>query len=150
KEITKELIEIDYDHVPKQSVLLPSESKVVRLNIEKVGDQIGYINGAGDEIPKRLEQIGYTVTVNDPQTIQSGTLKKYDAIVVGIRAYNVVRELQFKQRYLLDYVKEGGNLIVQYNTVLNMDDLGPYPLSISHDRVTDEASEVKILATDHA
>src|SRR5690606_25196301 len=50
KEITKELIEIDYDHVPKQSVLLPSESKVVRLNIEKVGDQIGYINGAGDEI----------------------------------------------------------------------------------------------------
>ncbi|HUH45624.1 MAG TPA: hypothetical protein VLZ54_00615, partial [Arenibacter sp.] len=149
RKITKELITIDYDHVPKQSVLLPSESKVVRLNINKVGDQIGYINGAGDEIPKSLEQIGYKVTVIDPKTIQLGSLKKYDAVVVGIRAYNVVGELQFKQRYLLDYVKEGGNLIIQYNTVLNMDNLAPYPLSISRDRVTDEASEVRILAKDH-
>ena len=149
REINKELIVIDYDHIPKQSVLLPLEAKVVRLDIEKIGDQIGYINGAGDEIPKSLEQIGYKVTVIDPKTIQSGSLKKYDAIVTGVRAYNVIGELQFKQRYLLDYVREGGNLIVQYNTSLDMDDLAPYPLSISHDRVTDETSEVKILAKDH-
>lgn len=149
KEINQELIEIDYDHVPKQSVLLPAESKVVRLNINKIGDQIGYIPGAGDEIPKSLEQIGYKVTEIDPKTIQRGSLKKYDAIVMGIRAYNVVGELQFKQRYLLDYVKEGGNLIVQYNTALKMEHLAPYPLSISHGRVTDETSEVKILAQEH-
>lgn len=149
REITKELIEIDYDHIPKQSVLLSAESKVVRLDIHKIGDQIGYINGAGDEIPKSLEQIGYQVTEIDPKTIQLESLKKYDAIVVGIRAYNVVGELQFKQRHLLDYVKEGGNLVIQYNTVLNMDNLSPYPLSISNARVTDETSEVKILAKDH-
>ncbi|MDO6602662.1 PIG-L family deacetylase [Arenibacter palladensis] len=154
KEISKELIEISYDHIPKQSVLLPSETKVVRLDINKNGENIGYINGAGDEIPESLKQIGYKVEYIDPKTIQAGSLNKYDAIVVGIRAYNVVDELKFKQRYLLDYVKEGGNLIVQYNTAgrngLDMDNLAPYPLSISRDRVTDESSNVGILAKSHA
>ena len=154
KEISKELIEISYDHIPKQSVLMPSETKVVRLNINKNGENIGYINGAGDEIPESLKQIGYKVEKIDPTTIQAGSLAKFDAIVVGIRAYNVVDELKFKQRYLLDYVKEGGNLIVQYNTAgrngLDMDNLAPYPLSISRDRVTDETSKVNILAKTHA
>jgi len=154
KEITKELIEINYDHIPKQSVLLPSETKVVRLNINKTGENIGYIEGAGDEIPESLEQIGYKVVKIDPVSIQAGFLKKFDAVVVGIRAYNVVEELKFKQRYLLDYVKDGGNLIIQYNTAgrngLDMDNLAPYPLSISRDRVTDETSKVEILATTHS
>ncbi|MCM4153008.1 PIG-L family deacetylase [Arenibacter sp. N53] len=153
KEISKELIEISYDHIPKQSVLLPSETKVVRLNINKTGENIGYIVGAGDEIPESLEQIGYKVVKIDPITIQAGSLTKFDAIVVGIRAYNVVEELKFKQRYLLDYVKEGGNLIIQYNTAgrngLDMENLAPYPLSLSRDRVTDESSYVKILANNH-
>ncbi|MCM4168303.1 Mycothiol S-conjugate amidase [Arenibacter antarcticus] len=153
KEISKELIEIEYDHIPKQTVLLPSESKVVRLNIFKSGDQIGYINGAGDEIPVSLEQIGYKVSIITPESINSGSLKKFDAIVVGIRAYNVVDALKFKQRYLLDYVKDGGNLIIQYNTSgrnsWDMEEFAPYPLTIGRDRVTDEASEVKILDTDH-
>ncbi len=153
KEISKQLVEIAYDHIPKQSVLLPSEAKVVRLNIAKSGENIGYINGAGDKIPESLNQIGYKVSIVDPSTIQEGSLGKYDAIVVGIRAYNVVDELQFKQRYLLDYVKNGGNLIVQYNTAgrrgFHMDDLAPYPLSVSRDRVTDETSEVNILNPSH-
>jgi len=73
--------------------------------------------------------------------------------VVGIRAYNVVDELKFKQRYLLDYVYNGGNLILQYNTSgrrgLNIENLAPYPIHISRDRVTDEQSKVELLATDH-
>jgi LmbE family N-acetylglucosaminyl deacetylase len=154
KEISKELIEISYDHIPKQSVLMPSETKVVRLDINKNGEHIGYINGAGDEIPESLKQIGYNVVNIEPSTIQEGSLAKFDAIVVGIRAYNVVDELKFKQRYLLDYVKEGGNLIIQYNTAgrngLDMENLAPYPLSISRDRVTDETSKVKILASTHS
>jgi hypothetical protein len=124
------------------------------LDINKNGENIGYINGAGDEIPESLRQIGYNVVHIEPSTIQEGSLAKFDAIVVGIRAYNVVDELKFKQRYLLDYVKEGGNLIVQYNTAgrngLDMDNLAPYPLSISRDRVTDETSNVSILAKKHA
>lgn len=154
KEFTKELVKIAYDHIPTQSVLLPSEAKVVRLNIKKAGENIGYIAGAGDDIPKSLEQIGYTVHTVDPATIQAGSLQRYDAVVVGIRAYNVIDELKFKQRFLLDYVKEGGNLILQYNTAgrrgLDIDNIAPFALQLSRDRVTDENSEVEIIAKDHS
>jgi len=149
-----ELVEIAYDHVPKQSILLPSAAKVVRLNVQRSGEHIGYIAGAGDKIPESLAQIGYTVHTIDPKNIAEGTLEKYDAIVLGIRAYNVVNELRFKQRFLLDYVEEGGNLIIQYNTTgrrgLGIDNLAPYPIELSRDRVTDENAEVKVLAKQHA
>ena len=153
KEITKELVEINYDHVPRQSVLMPSETKVVRLNIQKMGKNIGYIVGAGDDVPTSLEQIGYNVHIIDPESIEAGTLDQFDAIVTGIRAYNVVEALEFKQRFLLDYVKNGGNLIIQYNTSgrwnKQFENIAPYPLTLSNDRVTDENSVVSILAKDH-
>ncbi|WP_422080462.1 PIG-L family deacetylase [Ulvibacterium sp.] len=152
-EISKELVTISYDHIPTQSVLLPSEAKVVRLNIQKTGENIGYIMGAGDKVPESLEQIGYTVHLVDPKDITSESLRKFDALVVGIRAYNVVDELKFKQRYLLDYAKNGGNLIVQYNTSGRWDsqfpNIAPYPITLSRDRVTDENSNVEILAKNH-
>jgi LmbE family N-acetylglucosaminyl deacetylase len=152
-DISKELVTIAYDHIPTQSVLLPAETKVVRLNIEKVGQDIGYIMGAGDEVPESLEQIGYTVHRIDPVEIQPGSLDMYDAVVVGIRAYNVVDELKFKQPYLLEYVKNGGNLIVQYNTSgrngLNFENLAPYSLEVSRDRVTDENAPVSIIDSNH-
>lgn len=154
KVLTKELVTIAYDHVPTQSILLPSETKVVRLNIERLGENIGYIVGAGDDVPTSLKQIGYNVVTVDPSTIQEGSLAKFDAVVVGIRAYNIVDELKFKQRYLLDYVKGGGNLIVQYNTAGRWDkqftNISPFNLKLSRDRVTDENSAVNILAKDHA
>ena len=153
KKYHKELIEIEYDHIPKQSVLLPSEARVVRLNIQKAGENIGYIVGAGDKIPESLKQIGYNVLIIQPEEIEEGTLAKFDAIVVGIRAYNVVQTLKFKQRFLLEYVKEGGNLIIQYNTAgrrgLGIDNLAPYSLQLSRDRVTDEYAEVRFLAKNH-
>lgn len=148
---TDELIEIDYAHIPFQTVLMPSESKVVRLNIEKRGDNIGYIEGAGDVVPESLRQIGYDVTIIDPEQISPENLSNFDAIVVGIRAYNIVEALRFKQKFLLDYVKEGGNLIVQYNinSGIIVDDLAPYDLKISRDRVTDENALVRILEPNH-
>ncbi|NAS29980.1 LmbE family protein [Flavobacteriaceae bacterium R38] len=154
KKYSKELIEIDYDHIPKQSVLLPSEARVVRLDIQKAGENIGYIVGAGDAIPESLKQIGYNVLTINPEEIEEGTLAKFDAIVVGIRAYNVVQSLKFKQRFLLDYVKDGGNLIIQYNTAgrrgLGINNLAPYSLQLSRDRVTDEYAEVNFLAKNHS
>ena len=146
----KELIEISYDHIPKQSVLINSEAKVVRLNIDKVGNYIGYIKGAGDAVPESLRQIGYKVLEINPSEINAENLHQYDAIVLGVRAYNVVKELQFKQKFLLDYVAKGGNMIVQYNTNRNVDVAAPYTLNLSRDRVTDEVSEVRILAADHS
>ncbi len=147
----KSLVEIDYDHIPKQSVLLPSEAKVVRLNLVRKGNTIGYIKGAGDEVPKYLQQIGYKVTLIDPRKISDNILGKYDAVIVGIRAYNTVEELKQKQDVILNYVKNGGNVIVQYNTshrLLVKDNLAPYALQLSRDRVTDENSEVNFLASD--
>lgn len=148
---TKELIEIDYDHIPYQTILLPSESKVVRLDIKNKGKNIGYIEGAGDVVPESLQQIGYNVVTIKPEDINSETLKRFDAIVVGIRAYNTVDELKFKQKHLFDFVKNGGNMIVQYNTShrLKLDNIAPYNLKLSRDRVTDENAEVRIINTGH-
>ncbi|WP_179339479.1 PIG-L family deacetylase [Winogradskyella ludwigii] len=148
---TDELIEIDYAHIPFQTVLMPSESKVVRLDIEKRGNNIGYIEGAGDVVPESLRQIGYNVTIINPEQISPENLSNFDAIVMGIRAYNIVEELKFKQKFLLDYVNDGGNLIVQYNTNrrLKVDNLAPYNLKLSRDRVTDENAEIRILNSNH-
>ena len=149
KIFTKTLFKIDYDHIPRQSVLLPSTSRIVRLNLVKKGNTIGYIKGAGDEVPKYLQQIGYKVNIIEPSKITDESLSKYDAIMVGIRAYNTVEDLKHKQEMILNYVKNGGNLIVQYNTshrLLVKDNLAPYKLRLSRDRVTDENAEVKFLA----
>jgi LmbE family N-acetylglucosaminyl deacetylase len=149
KTYQKELIEINYSHIPKQTVLLNSEAKIVRLNIKKVGSYIGYINGAGDAIPESLRQIGYTVVEINPLEIDENNLEKFDAIVLGIRAYNVVDELKFKQKFLLAYVEKGGNMIVQYNTNRGVDVGAPYSLGLSNDRVTDEFAEVRMLDENH-
>jgi LmbE family N-acetylglucosaminyl deacetylase len=148
---TDELIEIDYAHIPFQTVLMPSVSKVVRLDIERRGNNIGYVEGAGDVVPESLRQIGYNVTIIKPEQISPENLTNFDAIVVGIRAYNIVEELKFKQKFLLDYVKEGGNLVIQYNTNrrLKVDNLAPYNLKLSRDRVTDENALVTILQPNH-
>lgn len=144
---TKELDEIDYDHIPFQTVLLPSESKVVRLNIQKKGDNIAYIEGAGDVVPESLKQIGYNVVTIAPKDINAETLSRFDAVVIGVRAYNTVDDLKYKQQILFDFVKQGGNMIVQYNTNfrLKVDELAPYDLSLSRDRVTDEHAEVSFI-----
>ncbi|TXD46435.1 PIG-L family deacetylase [Polaribacter sp. IC073] len=145
KTYKKELIEINYNHIPKQTVLSESKAKVVRLNIKKAGSYIGYIKGAGDAVPESLRQIGYTVENINPLEINEKNLLKYDAIVLGIRAYNVVKELKFKQKFLLEYVEKGGNMIVQYNTNRGVDVGAPFTLELSRDRVTDEFAEVEIL-----
>ncbi len=149
----KELVTIDYSHIPLQSLFLPAQAKVVRLDIQRKGDYIGYIQGAGDAVPQNLEQIGYQVAIIKPEEITKETLSQFDAVVVGIRAYNVVDELVGKQPALLEYVQEGGTMIVQYNTSgrwANTKFGPPYPMKLSRDRVTDEYSDVRILAKDHA
>ncbi len=147
----KELFTIDYPHIPLQQVLLETTSKVVHIPLQKKGENIGYIKGAGDAIPESLEQIGYQVTTISPSKITLENLKQFDAVVIGIRAYNTVPELAFKQSELNSYVENGGTLILQYNTShrLVTEELAPYNLGLSRDRVTDEFSEVKLLASNH-
>lgn len=150
---SKELNIIAYDHIPTQSVLLDAQVKVVRLNIKRNGKHIAYVAGAGDAVPESLEQIGYQVDRIQAEDISAHLLKNYEAVVMGIRAYNVNETLKFKQHILFDYVKNGGNLIVQYNTVSRNSkgpsNLAPYPLELSRERVTDENAEVNFIAPDH-
>ncbi len=150
---SNEMVSVDYNHIPQQNIFLPAKAKVVRLKLKKEGNHIGYIHGAGDAIPKSLEQIGYQVSLLDPKKLNATELKKFDAIVVGIRAYNVNEAMKNAQALLLEYVTNGGTLISQYNTKSrsgNTNVYAPYPLLISRDRVTDENSEVRILAPKHA
>ena len=151
KTYTKELVEINYEHIPFQTVLLPSESKIVRLDIKKRGENIAYIEGAGDVVPESLQQIGYNVMILKPEDITPERLSAFDAVVVGIRAYNIVETLKFKQEILFDFVDKGGNMVVQYNTNrgIKVDKIAPFDLQLSRDRVTDENAEVTLLAPNH-
>jgi len=150
---TQELVSIEYDHIPTQTVLKDGEAKVVKIDLKKEGENIAYIMGAGDEIPTNLEQIGYNVTLLEDKDISVANLKNYDALIIGIRAYNTVERLKFHQDKLFQYVEEGGTMIVQYNTghrlKLPKEKVAPYPLNISRDRVALETAEVRILKPDH-
>ena len=148
---TKEAIFIAYDHIPTQTVIRNSQSKVVRIDLKKEGDRIAYIMGAGDAIPESLEQIGYEVTLLEDRDITADNLQNFDAVILGIRAYNTNERLKFHQSKLMDYVKNGGTMIVQYNTSrgVKVKDLAPYPFKLSRDRVTLEEAEVRFLKPDH-
>ena len=145
-------IDINYPHIYKQMVLKPAEAKAIRLKIKTKNEKIGYIMGAGDEVPKSLTQMGYEVDIIKPDEISTEKLEKYDVVMTGIRAYNTVNALAFKQNILLDFVKNGKTMIVQYNTTddLVTKDMSPFPLKISRDRVTEENAEVRFLATNHS
>lgn len=148
---SKQLVEINYPHIPFQTILMPSEATLVKLNIEKKGQLIGYIQGAGDEIPVSLRQIGYTVVELKEDDISFEKLKHFDAVILGIRAYNTNDRARFYQKELHKYAQNGGTLIVQYNTSfrLKVDEVAPYPIKLSHDRVTEEDSEVVFLNPAH-
>ncbi|MEM8907031.1 MAG: PIG-L family deacetylase, partial [Bacteroidota bacterium] len=147
----QEMILIEYDHIPTQTVFRQSSAKIVKIDLKKEGQRVGYIMGAGDEIPASLEQIGYEVTILKDRDIRLDYLKKFDAIILGIRAYNTNERLKFHQSKLMQYVEEGGTMIVQYNTNrgLATKDLGPYPFKVSRDRVTVEEAPVRFLKADH-
>ena len=148
KVFTKELINVNYDHIPKQTILMPSEAKLVRLDIKKKGNLIGYIQGAGDQVPISLAQIGYKVEELNEDNIASINLQKYDGIVLGIRLYNISNQAKFYQDALHNYVENGGTLIVQYNTSrgLKVDKVAPYELKLSRDRVVEEDAVVGFLS----
>ena len=148
----KTLVEINYKHIPEQKVLLSAASKIVKIDIQKDGEKIAYIDGAGDALPESLRQIGYEVTTLNPREITLTQLKKYDAVVLGIRAFNVVPELAYKNKILFEYVKEGGNVLVQYNTnhALVTEEISPLPLKLSRIRVTEEDSKVNFINPTHS
>ena len=142
---------IEYKHIPIQTIFPKAEGKVVKLDLKRKGQYIGYIMGSGDAIPESLKQVGYTVDILDPNAItDEESLANYDAVIIGIRAYNTQERMPFIQPWLMEYVEKGGTVIAQYNTSMrDQPQLGPYPFTLSRDRVTVEEAEVRILAEDH-
>ena len=144
-------VRISYPHIGVHTLMPPAEARLVRADIREKGERIGYIPGAGDDVPESLQQIGYSVKILSESDITAENLKQFSAVVLGVRAYNTQERIANWLPELFAYVKAGGVAVAQYNTLaeLKTDQLGPYPLEISRDRVTDENAEVRILAPDH-
>ncbi len=151
KDYDRSLQIISYDHFPAQTLLPAAEAKAVRINLKKAGERIGYIRGAGDDIPAALRNMGYQVWEMNNDEITPGNLAGLDAVVLGVRALNTNDRARFFMPAVLEYARNGGTVVVQYNTNarLQTEKFSPYPLTISRDRVTDEDSEVRILKPDH-
>lgn len=137
---------IQYDHIPTMHYFFPNSINVINEEIKVAGKRIGYIPGSGDAIPDALKQMGYSVTILDDAALVSMDLRPFDAIIAGVRAYNIKESLNNSYDKLMQYVSNGGNLIVQYNTSNQLGTvksrIGPYPFNISRTRVSDENAEV--------
>jgi hypothetical protein len=144
---------IAYDHIPNQTWHYQDVVKVLNIDLKTVAKKVGYLPGAGDRVAVALQQMGYQVTELKQEDLTAARLAQYDAIVTGVRAYNVHSYLSDAHKELMEYVKQGGNLIVQYNTNSNVGPvrakISPVPMSISRARITDETAEVKFLLPDH-
>lgn len=144
---------IEYDHIPAQTYFQNASIKVVKVDIKKMGKKVGYIDGAGDAIPEALEQLGYEVVYLKEADITPAHLKGLDAIVVGIRAFNMYAYLTNKQSILNDYIAAGGNLIVQYiksNQVGTQNiKMGPYPFTINGGKRVTEENAIVTFALPH-
>jgi len=147
----KSLLEISHSHIKQQVYFQVSEIKLVKLELNKFSTKIGYVMGSGDEIPDCLRDIGYDVTLLNDDLLDGTDLSVYGAIITGIRAYNTRERLKYDQPRLLEYVKNGGTLIVQYNVAsgLQTDNVGPYPFKLSNNRITVEESPVSFINPDH-
>ena len=146
------LLTVDYEHISPQTLFPPAAARVVNLNVRTTGRQIGYIAGAGDLIPETLRQVGYVVTELNAGELAAADLSRFDAVVTGVRAFNVNQELVAQQQRLLDYVRAGGTWVAQYNTSYRLltEQMGPYPFTIGRgERVTVEGAPVTFLAPDH-
>ena len=145
--------EIKYDHIPPINYFHNAEVSLKVLNVKTYGKKIGYIVGAGDKVPEALEQMGYEVNRLNLKEISKNPLDKFDAIIVGVRAYNTLDWIGSYYDKLMKYVEQGGNLIVQYNTnnfISNVrSKIGPYDFTITRNRVTDENAPVTFLKPEH-
>jgi LmbE family N-acetylglucosaminyl deacetylase len=152
KSYTHSVVRMDHPHIPIQTVLEPAEARLVTGDIRRAGERIGYVMGSGDQVPDALLQMGYQVTLLTDDEIAIADLSRFDAIVTGVRAYNTRPRLRSLQDRLLAYARQGGTVVVQYNTAeAGLDDrLGPHPFRISRDRVTDETAAMTFVAPTHA
>lgn len=146
---------IAYKHIPTQTIFPEATAKAAKINVQTLAKKIGYIAGAGDEVPAALQQIGCMVVMLTEAELNKD-LSSFDAIIVGVRGYNTEERLRYNQEKLLAYVKNGGTMVVQYFTPSSgfsrgpkVKEVGPYPFKVGRDRVTEEDAEVRFLIPNH-
>jgi len=144
---------VAYPHIQTHRYYTPAVTNVLVLDLKTAPVNVGYIMGSGDEVPDAIRQMGMNVTMLGEKDLASGDLSKFDTIVVGIRATETRPDFVANNSRLLDYVKNGGNMIVQYQRG-NWTGIAPYPVNTqdkqgttagSINRVVDENAPVKIL-----
>jgi hypothetical protein len=142
---------IEYPHTHRQHIYLPAETTIKALEVQlPPGLSVGYVMGVGDQVPPAIAQLGASVRLLEEADLASADLSKFDAIVTGVRAYERRRDLRAYNHRLIEYARNGGTVLVQYNKFeFNQAQYGPWPARVSSGRVTDEASPVKLLVPDH-
>jgi len=151
RRFNQQRVEVRYDHLPLQLLQPPARAKAVSLELATRGRHVGYLPGAGDDVAAALEQMGYEVTPLTGADLTPERLRGLDAVVIGIRAFNVRTDLAERLPALFAYVEAGGTVVAQYNTLDGLREgwLAPFHLRLSRDRVTDEHAPVTILAPEH-
>ena len=151
KLFNQQVHQLTYDHIPTQILLERAKIEIKKVDLKIVPKRIGYIMGAGDRVWESLKNIGYAVELLDEKNLSTEKLNTFDVLIIGIRAYNTKIQEQHLQNQIFEFVKRGGNVIVQYqtNTPLFVDTIGPYPLRISTQRITDENAKVTFLMPQH-
>ena len=147
EKLDRDLVEISYPHIKRQVYFPQSRLKVIKMDIKHAGTKLGYIMGSGDEVADSLFNLGYEVTLLNDDMLERADFSQFDAIIAGIRAYNTRERLKNTYPRLLQYVKDGGTFIVQYNVSrgLQTENIGPYPFTIGRDRVSEETAPVAFL-----
>lgn len=142
---------IHYAHIPMQLLQPPAKKKVVSVDVTTRARSVGYVAGAGDDMAEALQQLGLQVTELKENDLTPGSLKRFDAVVLGVRAFNTRPDLVAHLADLFAYVQGGGTVVCQYNRPSSQlpKELAPYPLELSDLRTTDENAKVTFLAPDH-
>jgi LmbE family N-acetylglucosaminyl deacetylase len=158
KEISSGVAVLVFPHIPPQTLIPEAAAKVQRADVKIAAHKVGYVMGAGDQMPEALRQLGCDVTLLSANELAESSLSAFDAVVTGVRAYNVRPDLRANQQRLLDYVRDGGTLIVQYNVAEGgpfggrstgeLERIGPFPIKIGRARVSVEEAPVRFVNPD--
>lgn len=148
---TSETVHISYEHIPEQIIVREAQCKIINVKPAPALITVGYIDGAGDEIPEGLKRMGYDVKILSPDSIATINPEHIPVIITGIRLFNINTQSNQIVKQLLEFAEHGGKVIIQYNTNghLLADLPGPYPFKLSEQRVTEENSKVEFIPGDH-
>ena len=156
REFSLSMGSVEYPHIPPQAVFSEAKAKAVRVDVQTLSRKVGYVMGAGDEVPQALRQLGCEVTLLSAGDLATGNLQQFDAIVTGVRAFNTRADLRANIQRVYDFAAAGGTVLVQYNVVEGgfwggnpkiLEKAGPYPFTTANERVTVEEAPVEFLAT---